>query len=151
MTVCHLQLLRTLASLMSMRKTYFAINRPTLRTMVTRPSIIKKWTAHHRKPLPHLQPKPGCSLHLNFGFDLEVILSTPPRRSHPRSPRQKLLISASLLRDSHPCLTVRQGAKARTRSRPSPDAHRLKTLSARLKPAMQPMVVNLVVFGYVLC
>jgi hypothetical protein len=143
-TVCHLQLLRTLASLMPMSKTCFAINRPTRRAMVRRRSIIEKWTVHqkHRRPHPHLQPKIGPSPPLNFAFDLVVILSTMLRRSQPRSPPQKLLlIPASLLRDFHSCLTVRQRAKARARSHPSPDVHRPMVLSARLVPPMPPMVV----------
>lgn len=150
--VRHLQLLRTLASLMPMNKTCSTINRLTQRAMVTRRSIIEKWTVHqkHRRPHLHLQPKIGPSLHLNFAFDLVVILSTMLRRSQPRSPPQKLLMPASLLRDFHSCLTVRQRAKARARSHPSPDVHRPMILSARLEPPMQPMVVILVVFGCVL-
>ena len=83
-------------------------------------------------------------------FDPVVILSTLLPRSRPRSPPQKLLIPASRLLDFHSCLIVRQRAKASAKSQPSPDVHRLMILSARSKPPMQPMVVILVVFGYVL-
>ena len=144
---CHVQLLRTVASLMPMSKTYFVIYHPSRRTSVARSSIF--WTVHqkHRRHHPHLQPKTGPSLRFNFAFELVVILSTMLRRSQPRRPPRKLLMLTSLLRDFHSCLAARQ--KARARSHLSPDVHRLMILSPHLKPLMQPMVI-LLIFGSVL-